>query len=597
MNKHYSNDFKEKATHEVIYNNRKVKDVAQELNLVPQTLYRWLQAYREGDLFIGSGNIKDQNMKYLQQLETENAILKKSRLLENNTESVFGFIYEHKDEFAISTMCELLNVSTSGYYKWLKSTPSNEERRHNHLIRVIEAVYVEHGPNIGSPALTTLLHKQHMDVSQATVARILREHRNDWHRKHPKFHRDDQITLNFPNKNDYWCPVSGDFYDLATDKEAIQSMLHAHSFVGLKKYDKEGVHDVSDFKNSDNLIIKGDNLIALHNLHHRFKNKVQLIYLDPPYNNFNYTTSYPNAFSQSTYLTFIKNRLEAIKPLLKATGTIFVQCSNHNQAYIKVLCDQIFGKNNFVNQLIWRRSQSQQNRAHIASVVDYILIYAKDIDKVKLNKLPLSNSDRDIYKYQDEKGLYRIDRLADNKSGYYHYDIAMPDSKVISGRWKYPKATFIQLLKNDDIYWSKNNYPYKKVYLHENTGKVPSDLWIDFERFGSNQEASREVKQLFGKHKFTYPKPELLMHRIIQLATDKGDIVLDPFLGSATTAAVAHKMHRQYIGIEKLDYIDKIAIERLRKVIAGDEGRVSKKVNWKGGSSFIYAELEKHRSD
>lgn len=597
MNKHYSNDFKEKATHEVIYNNRKVKDVAQELNLVPQTLYRWLQAYREGNLFIGSGNIKDQNIKRIKQLETENAILKKSSLLENNTESVFEFIYEHKDEFAISTMCSLLDVSSSGYYKWLKSTPSSEERRHNHLIRVIEAVYVEHGPNIGSPALTTLLHKQHMDVSQATVARILQKHRNDWHRKHPKFHRDDQITLNFPNENDYWCPESGNFYDLDTDKEAIQSMLNSYSFNKLKKYDQEGIHDVTDFKSTDNLIIKGDNLISLHKLQQRFKRKVQLIYVDPPYNNKNYTLSYPNAYSHSTYLVFMKNRLEASKCLLTASGTIFIQCNNYNQAYLKVLCDEVFGRGNFISQIVWRRSQSQQNRGHIASVVDYILIYANNIERVKLNKFPLSDADKKNYKYEDEKGLFRLDRLADNKSGYYQYDIQTPNHQVINGIWKYPQSTFEQLLDRDEIYWSKNNYPYKKVYFHENTGKIPSDLWIDSKQYGSNQEASREINQLFGKHKFTFPKPERLMYQIIELATDKGDIVSDPFLGSATTAAVAHKTKRQYIGIERLDYIEKIAIERLKKVIAGDTGGISNKVNWNGGSSFIYAELDKHRSD
>lgn len=360
---------------------------------MPQTLYRWLQAYREGDLFIGSGNVKDQNIKRIQQLKTENAILKKSRLLENNTESVFGFIYEHKDEFAISAMCELLNVSTSGYYKWLKSTPSGEERRHNHLIRVIEAVYVEHGPNIGSPRLTTLLHKQHMHVSQTTVARILREHCNEWHRKHPKFHRDDQITLTFPNKNDFWCPESGNFYDLHTNKEVIQNMLNSYSFSKLQKYDQEGIHDAADFKSTDNLIIKGDNLIALHKLQQRFKKKVQLIYVDPPYNNSIYTLSYPNAYSHSTYLTFMKNRLEASKSLLKSPGNIFIQCNNYNQAYLKMLCDEVFGRNNFISQIVWRRSQSQQNRGKIASVVDYILIYAKNINKVKLNKLPLVETD------------------------------------------------------------------------------------------------------------------------------------------------------------------------------------------------------------
>lgn len=596
MSKHHSKDFKEKAMHEVIYNNKKVSEVADELDLVPQTLYRWLQAYRSNASFIGSGNIKDQNKKYLHQLGTENAILKRSRLVDNNTESIFNFIYEHKSEFAISTMCDLLDVSTSGYYKWFKSIPSNEEDRHNRLKHSVEALYIEHGPDIGSPALTDLLLKQNVDASQSTVARILRDHKHNWQRKYPKFHRDDQITLDFPTKHDVWCSDTNNFYDTNQDDDAIKHMLHARSFMNLKRYDKEGVHDVSNFKDSDNLIIKSDNLVALHHLKSRFKSKIQLVYLDPPYNNNNHTTSYPNAFSQSTYLTFIKNRLEAVYQLLKATGTIFIQCNNHNQAYIKILCDQTFGKNNFVNQLIWRRTESQQNRANIASVTDYILIYAKDIDKVKLNKLPLSDADKEIYRFQDTKGFYRVDRIIDNKNGYYHYDILTPGKKIINGTWKYPKATFLQLLQNDEIYWSEK-YPYKKVYLHENEGKTPSDLWIESERYGSNQQASRELKQLFGKDIFTYPKPELLMYRIIQLATNKGDIVLDPFLGSATTAAVAHKMHRQYIGIEKLDYIEDISVERLKKVILGDRGGISHEVNWFGGNSFIYTHLNKHRID
>lgn len=455
MSKHYSNSFKEKALHEVIYNKRKVAEVAQELKLVPQTLYRWVQIYRNSGKFIGSGNLKDQSKKYIEKLEVENAILKKSRLLSNRTESIFKFIYDHKSEFAISTMCEVLDVSSSGYYKWLNHTPSKEEQRHTNLKQTIESLYIEHGPNIGSPTLTNLLLKQNINVSQSTVSRILRDNKHCWHRKHSKFHRDEQIVLDFPTKNDVWCSATNNFYDINHDSKAINHMLSSQSFVNLKKYDVKGAHDVSDFENSNNLIIKGDNLIALHHLKDRFKGKIQLVYLDPPYNNNNYTTHYPNAFSQSTYLTFIKNRLEILKALLKTTGTIFIQCSNHNQAHIKILCDQTFGKDNFLNQLIWRRTESQQNRAHIASVVDYILIYAKDIDKVKLNKLPLSDADKSIYKYQDEKGLYRLDRIADKKNGYYRYPIKTPENSVIKGSWKYPKATFLQLQKNDEIYWSE----------------------------------------------------------------------------------------------------------------------------------------------
>lgn len=592
ISKHYSYNLKEKALHEILHNNKKVSEVAQELNLVPQTLYRWLQTYRENSTVAASSHSIELNQKYITKLETENAILKKSRLINNHTESIFKFIHDHKGEFAVSTMCDLLDVSSSGYYKWLKSVPSNEERRHNSLKQAIETLYITHGPNVSSAALTNLILEQNLVVSQSTVARILRDNKQNWHRRYSKFHRDDLIALDFPTKDDVWCSNTNSFYDINHDTETINHMLNSHSFVQLMKHDAEGVHDVSDFKNSDNLIIKGDNLIALHHLKSRFKSQVQLVYFDPPYNNENYTTSYPNAYSQSTYLTFIKNRLDAVKPLLKASGTIFIQCNNQNQAYIKILCDQTFGKNNFVNQVIWRRSQSQQNRAHVASVVDYILIYAKDIDKVQMNKLPLSDADKSIYNRQDEKGLYRIDRLSDNKNGYYHYSITTPNSKVINGAWNCPKSTFHHLLNNNEIFWSNSNYPYKKVYLHKIKGKVPSDLWIDPDQFGSNQQASREVKQLFGKDKFTYPKPELLMYRILQLATNEGDIVLDPFLGSATTATVAHKMHRQYIGIEKLDYIEDISLERIKKVISGDKGGISSKVNWNDGGSFIYAELK-----
>lgn len=596
MNKHYNKEFKENAVNKVIANNRKVAEVAEELNLVPQTLYRWLQNHRKNYNTIDKSHVKDNNKKHIQRLETENTILKKSRFLDNNTNTIFNFIYAHKSEFAISTMCDLLGVSGSGYYKWLKSVPSNEMVRHNSLKHLIQALYLTHGPNIGSPTLTELLLKQNIDASQATVARILRDNKDNWHRMHPKFHRDNQITLDFPTKDDMWCSDTETFYSINQDGDAIKHMLYSRSFTNFKRYDKKGAQHVSGFRSSDNLIIKGDNLVALHHLQAHFKNKIQLIYLDPPYNNDNYTTCYPNNYSQSTYLTFIKNRLKAMKPLLKATGTIFIQCSNHNQAYIRILCDQTFGRKNFINQIIWRRSQSQQNRGKIASVVDYILIYAKDIDRVKLNKFPLSDIDKEIYRFQDAKGFYRVDRIADNKNGYYHYNIVTPSGRIINGKWKYPKTTFLQLLQNDKIYWS-DKYPYKKVYLHENEDKIPSDLWIDSERYGSNQQASRELKQLFGKDIFTYPKPELLMYRIIQLATEEGDIVLDPFLGSATTAAVAHKMQRQYIGIEILDYIEDVSIERLKRIISGDKGGISSEVNWADGGSFIYTELKNHRND
>jgi len=206
-----------------------------------------------------------------------------------------------------------------------------------------------------------------------------------------------------------------------------------------------------------------------------------------------------------------------------------------------------------------------------------------------LNKIPLSTSAQKAYKFEDKKGKFRIDKMLD-KSGYYTYDIQIKSGKILTGPWVYRRQEFKRLYKSGKIYWSKNGFPYKKTYLKHDTKQVPNDFWGN--QFGTNQQAVDEIHDLFQTKAFNHAKPELLMYHLLKIGSDENDLILDFFMGSGTTQAVAHKMNRRYLGVEQMDYIHDIPIKRLKKVIHGEQGGISKTVNWQGGGSFVYAELE-----
>lgn len=421
--------------------------------------------------------------------------------------------------------------------------------------------------NIGSPKITQIINKKETITFQATVARILQENKSAWHASYSKFHDNKDVMLEFHNKDTLFDTDNNRYYHENLAQSEIMSLLDATTFTNLKQYTGNTIKNVDNYSSKDNLLIHGDNLFALHKLKATFNKKVKLIYIDPPYNTERYDLSYEDRYSRPNYLLFLKNRLDVARELLRTDGSIFIHCDDNEQAYIKVLCDEIFGEENFVNQIIWKRKPSQQNRSQIATTKDYILVYAKNKKHLKLNKVALTSQQLDTYKYQDSKGKFRVDKLMNKKNGYYSYNITTPSGKIITNKWDYPYITFKHLLEKELVYWSKNEIPYKKVYLQDNSSSIMNDLWISNEDYGSINEANAELKHVIGHNDFTYPKPEKLLKQIIELATNENDLILDFFAGSGTTASTAYRLNRNFILVEKEIDTFNLIIERLKKVI------------------------------
>lgn len=377
-------------------------------------------------------------------------------------------------------------------------------------------------------------------------------------------------------------------------REEIDVLLDEKIFKNAKKYDKNGSSPVSEIKATDNLIIKGNNLLALHSLKKRFAGKIKSIIIDPPYyfkktkssDAFNYNSN----FKLSTWLVFMKNRLDVAKEMLSDEGLCIIIIGEEGYAQLKLLADNIFGGDKYIGMISWRKSDNQANIGEFAKVTDYILIYKKSSGK--LNKLPLTDKARKEYRYSDENGYFRRQILLHKTRGKYNYELTTPTGKKLYGPWMKEKEEIERLDNLGKIYWTRGGQeqPYGKLYLQDSEGQIPNDFWDN--SFGTNQRGAEEIRELFrGDRLFDFPKPERLIYNLIKISSEEGDLVLDFFMGSGTTAAVAHKMNRQYIGIEQMDYIETVAVERLKKVIDGEQGGISQDVAWSGGGSFIYAEL------
>lgn len=377
-------------------------------------------------------------------------------------------------------------------------------------------------------------------------------------------------------------------------REEIDVLLDEKIFKNANKYDKNGSSPVSEIKDTDNLIIKGNNLLALHSLKKRFSGKIKSIIIDPPYyfkktkssDAFNYNSN----FKLSTWLVFMKNRLDVATELLSDEGLCIIIVGEEGYAQLKLLADNIFGEDKYIGTISWRKSDNQANIGEFAKVTDYILIYKKSSGK--LNKLPLTDKARKEYRYSDENGYFRRQILLHKTRGKYNYELTTPTGKKLYGPWMKEKEEIERLDNLGKIYWTRGGQeqPYGKLYLQDSEGQIPNDFWDN--SFGTNQRGAEEIRELFrGDRLFDFPKPERLIYNLIKISSEEGDIVLDFFMGSGTTQAVAHKMNRQYIGIEQMDYIETVSIERLKKVIDGEQGGISQDVAWSGGGSFIYAEL------
>lgn len=361
----------------------------------------------------------------------------------------------------------------------------------------------------------------------------------------------------------------------------------------------------SALKNTPNLLIKGNNLLALHSLKKRkdIYGQVKLIYIDPPYNTGNDSFNYNDKFNHSAWLCFMKNRLEIAKEFLRDDGVIFVQCDDNEQAYLKVLMDEIFGRENFVANFIWQKKSSGGQHANfVLDFHEYILCYAKHISSLNAFKMPRTEKQIESFKFEDEfvttRGKYLTSPLKSHLEYRQTliYDIECPDKSVLNMQWICAKDTFEKLKSESRILFKQNKNGewsiYKKQYLNDNDGLVkPPSMLLDC---GNSAQATREIKALFGDEKakiFSTPKPEALLKRIIEISTQENDLVMDFFAGSGTTLAVAHKMNRRFVGIEQMDYIKTITKERLKKVVEGEQGGISKAVNFVGGGEFVYVEL------
>ena len=411
--------------------------------------------------------------------------------------------------------------------------------------------------------------------------------------------KSNDVVLDFPYKD---CILEGGqnkddekrkeiFYNEVIANDEINRMLSPKVFTNAKKYTKDGVEENITFDNNDNLIIKGNNLIALASILKRYEGEVKCIYIDPPYNTGSDGFNYNDSFNHSTWLTFMKNRLELARKLLNDRGLIFVQCDDNEQAYLKVLMDEIFGKDMFVGTVVYRKRKSQANLSKdLSAIHEYILIYKKsnlaNLKKIStsINTKEYSNPDGDY------RGLYKT-MPCTNKGGAL-YTIKTPTGKEIKDEWRFKEERFYELLNDNRIVFPKNGEgkPRYKLFLEEKQieGVIVNSWWDDL---GTNQDANRDLTKLFESNVFSYPKSEDLLRRIIEIATDKNDLILDYHLGSGTTCSVAHKMCRRYIGIEQMDYIETVPVERLKKVIEGEQTGISKMIAWNGGGSFVYCEL------
>lgn len=427
------------------------------------------------------------------------------------------------------------------------------------------------------------------------------------------------------------------FWNETLAPDEINRLTEPKMLSNFRRYDKDGEHNVEHLSPNDNLIIKGNNLLALHSLKEKYAGQVKLIYIDPPYNTGNDSFGYNDNFNHSTWLTFMKNRLEVAKELLKDSGLLFVHIDDIESAYLKVLSDNVFGRENFMNVIAVKSSTpSGTKTAHkdktIIKQKDLILVYKKG-GETKLcpqyTKRKGWDQHYSLLLDKNESGNFYLRSLQEEliSLGIIGKDQTLRDINIEDKRFKEyylanrksicrlqshknKKAEIASKALVNTVYEDKEDEEIKGLYYN---GQVITPLAQGIKLVYSNQQFVEDLGMLLcdfwddidfqntqneGGISFpTAKKPELLLYRIISLCTLPGDIVLDFFLGSGTTAAVAHKMGRQYIGIEQMDYGKNDSVVRLCNVINGDKSGASKGLNWQGGGSFVYCELSKYNQN
>lgn len=437
----------------------------------------------------------------------------------------------------------------------------------------------------------------------------------------------NNVILNFPYKD---CVLEGGqtkedskrqevFFNETLAPTEITRLLDDKVFTNFKRYDKDGEHELTELNDNDNFIIKGNNLIALNSLKKRFAGKVKLIYIDVPYNTGNDGFRYNDSFNHSTWLTFIKNRLEIAKELLSKEGIIFIHLDDNEVKYLGVLLDEIFGQENFVELITVVNNPRGRDYGGIANMHEFIFVYKQPYAELNLINDPekkfqfedqyggfdirelrnrntafhIGNRPNLVYpifvdpESKDDSGFYRVSEVKTDK---FSVEVMPKKSQGIQTVWRWGKPKFIEN-KNINVMakaMKDGGWSIQEKYRKSST--MARSVWWDKEV--NSERGTIHLRELFGDKVFMFPKPEGTIKRIIEISTSENDIVLDFFLGSGTTAAVAHKMNRRYIGIEQMDYIETVSVERLKKVIAGEQGGISKEVDWHGGGSFVYCELK-----
>ncbi|WP_313607231.1 site-specific DNA-methyltransferase [Atlantibacter hermannii] len=358
---------------------------------------------------------------------------------------------------------------------------------------------------------------------------------------------------------------------------------------------------------NDNLLIQSDNLLALKALEQQYAGQVKCVFIDPPYNTGSAFTHYDDGLEHSMWLTLMRDRLELLRSLLSEEGSLWITIDDTEAHYLKVLCDEVFGRANFVSNIVWQKKYSKQNDSKWFSTShDHIFVYAKNKNRWFPNKLDRSPDELKGYKNPDndprgpwQSVVYTCAKTKSERPNLY-YPITHPktgeevypsESRV----WAYDKKRHEQHIVDGLLWWGENNdkdKPRLKSFLSKvGNGIVPDTLWLR-DGAGDNQDAKREARAFFPLGTFDTPKPEKLIQKILQISTGEGDLVLDSFAGSGTTGAVAHKMRRRWIMVELGEHCETHIVPRLKKVIDGeDQGGITKAVNWQGGGGFRYLRL------
>lgn len=438
-----------------------------------------------------------------------------------------------------------------------------------------------------------------------------------------------EVVLSWPYKD---CMLEGGqtkedakrnevFWNEILAPDEVNRLTEPKVFSNFKRYDKEGEHQVDHLSDNDDLIIKGNNLLALHSLKKKYAGQVKLIYIDPPY----YfrkklstdTFKYNSNFHLSTWLTFMRDRLECAKHLLAPSGTIWIHMGDEGMHYLKLVADQVFGINHFIGTLPRRtRNGKSDVPFNFSQDFDWLLVYTN----VEESQAVMGRAvERKYYTTEDYPGKpWRLADLTKQTTAKERENsfFTMVDPKTgkeyppsEKRTWCITKETFDSHYKRgyivfpDDYDFLKITKPYSRKFKYEDeaNGKLSSIISdCQIQQFlksllydCKNEIGNNEINDLFGRDEFDYAKPENLIKIIMEAVTNEGDLVMDFFSGSGTTVAVAHKLGRKYIGCEQIDHQIELTVNRLNEVICGEQGGVSKSIGWQGGGSFVYCELSK----